>query len=116
MAGPTEIASSGELSGAVTLLVVGMVVVFSTLSLIAVVVLAIRAIVGREGSAPEPGPAGAPAGVDPRHLAVITAAATAALGARPRITRVVMLGREAGRPWVTEGRVVVMGSHHLHHR
>lgn len=108
--------AAGALSGAATLMVVGLVVVFTTLVVLALVIGGLvrlsRAGDGAAEAAPTPGPEAEPAnGVDKRHLVVIAAAVAAAAGPRARVHRIVMLGREAGRQWVSEGRVVVMGSH-----
>lgn len=99
------------------LMAVGLCVVFATLAVLALVVagmgrvLADRAVPVSAAPATDEPMRG---GVDPRHLVVIAAAARAAAGGPVRVHRIVMLGRQAGAPWVTEGRVVVMGSHHPH--
>ena len=108
--------ATGALSGAATLMVVGLVVVFTTLVVLAMVIggLVRLSRVGERGAAAAhaPGAEAEPTdGVDKRHLVVIAAAVAAAAGPRARVHRIVMLGREAGRQWVSEGRVVVMGSH-----
>lgn len=119
------LASSGVeagLGGAATLMVVGLVVVFTTLVVLAISIsLLVRFGRESEPAMADAGEAEAPSaeeflsgGIDRRHLVVISAAVAASVGPRARVHRVVMLGREAGAPWVTEGRIVLMGSHRLH--
>jgi Na+-transporting methylmalonyl-CoA/oxaloacetate decarboxylase gamma subunit len=112
----------GDFAGAAMLMIVGLLVVFTTLVVLAVLIGGLVRL-GREaprddggdaGAAPAAGETGQAGRVDRRHLVVIAAAVAAAAGPRARVHRVVMLGRESGRQWVTEGRVVVMGSHRLH--
>lgn len=103
-------------SAAVTLLVVGILVVFGALIVLAMVIAGLgrlatgRAVAPAKVDGPEPMD-GAAGGIDPRHVVVIAAAVAAAVRGPARVHRIVMLGREGGRPWVTEGRVIVMGSH-----
>ena len=108
--------AAGALSSAATLMVVGLLVVFTTLVVLALVIVGLGRL-GRVGeeravNAPAPDSEAEPSGGgDRRHLVVISAAVAAAAGPRSRVHRIVVLGREAGRQWVSEGRVEVMGSH-----
>jgi Na+-transporting methylmalonyl-CoA/oxaloacetate decarboxylase gamma subunit len=101
---------AGGLAGAATLMAVGLLVVFVTLSVLALVIAGMRRLAPSRvaEAAPEPE---RPAGINRHHLVAISAAVAVAAGPRARVHRIVMLGREAGRQWVSEGRVVVMGSH-----
>lgn len=115
-----EVGGSGsDFAGALVLSVVGITVVFATLVVLALVIgQIVRLFSGRDDG--EPAVLSAvddvdnDASIDPRHRVVIAAAVAAALGKRSRVHRVVMLGNRSGRQWVTEGRVVVMGSHRPH--
>ncbi|GAB4547465.1 MAG: hypothetical protein Tsb0013_07220 [Phycisphaerales bacterium] len=115
---PVDTLAQSDLSGAVVLTAVGVLVVFSTLVVLALIVTALGRWLGdrqeriRDGIKPQ---SHRPEEIDPHHLTVIAAAVAAACGPGARVHRIVMLGRESGRQWVTEGRVVVMGSHRPHH-
>ena len=111
--------AESDLAGAAVLTIVGLVVVFCTLVVLALVITGIGRLLGNTGAhgalpTPAPAPARGDDTIDPHHLVVISAAVAAAAGPRARVHRIVMLGRQSGRQWVTEGRVVVMGSHRLH--
>jgi len=102
-----------DMGTALTLFVVGISVVTTTLVVLALVIGTLgRALKPRAAPAPVIAPPRAP-GIDPRHRVVISAAVAAAIRSEHRIHRIVLVGREAGRSWVTEGRVTIMGSHHL---
>lgn len=110
--------AESALSGAAVLTVVGLLVVFATLVVLALVIAGLGRWLadGAEAeTATAPAPVAPHDGIDPHHLVVISAAVAAAVGPHARVHKIVMLGRQAGRQWVTEGRVVVMGSHRLHH-
>ncbi len=115
-----EVGGSGsDFAGALVLSVVGISVVFATLVVLALVIgQIVRLFSGRDDGKPAVLSAvddvDNDASIDPRHRVVIAAAVAAALGQRSRVHRVVMLGNRSGRQWVTEGRVVVMGSHRPH--
>lgn len=120
---------NARLGEALTLMGVGMAVVFSALVLLWIVIaltdrLADWHLTRRQPATAEtaPGdqePSGAMADTDhdPHLIAVLTAAATAALGTPTRVKRVHFLGRE-DQGWAQEGRRLVMTSHqpHLHKR
>lgn len=104
--------TSSPLLQGITLLVVGMGVVFVVLVTLA---LLIRAINVQPRSTPVPAAAAesgaSSGGVPPEHLAVIAAAAHAAAGSRARVSSVVFLGHGGQRDWVAGGRATIMGSH-----
>jgi sodium pump decarboxylase gamma subunit len=108
-----------DLADALVLSVVGIGVVFVALVVLALVIGRLVRLLADRGGAEVPSADGAAAPVgdgalDRRHLVVIAAAVAAAVGPRSRMHRIVMLGNRSGDPWVTEGRVVVMGSHRPH--
>ena len=105
---PTQIAQG------ITLLVVGMGVVFAVLVLLALLITVLN-------TQPKPEPAAAPVShpdsasasnaIPPEHLVASAAASQAALGPRARVSRGVFLGHSGQRDWVAGGRATVMGSH-----
>jgi sodium pump decarboxylase gamma subunit len=112
---------------ALTLMGVGMAVVFTALLLLWLVIAIVDRATHRTeqtktktdgGVAASGSPSDAsPSTDDPQLIAVLTAAATAALGQRVRLRRVHFLGDE-DPSWSREGRRLVMTSHrpHLHKR
>ena len=97
------------LASAVTLMVVGIGVVFVALFLVMVIIIGLRRLSARPVDAGPP--VAAPrSGVDPEHLVVIAAAAAMAVGRPARVRRVVMLGH-ASNVWGVEGRATIMHSH-----
>ncbi len=133
---PVDTATPNGLNGAVVLLIVGMGVVFVSLALLMVLVRTLRALADAQriaspdavlaSTAADP-PSGAPAAVavtpdalDPRLVAVLTAAATAALGQRVHIAGIspapsaVRVGRYAnpdGAAWRRQGTRDLMTGH-----
>lgn len=104
------------------LMAVGMVVVFAALSLIlTAIVLMFRFLGGQETpkaveSEPESreqAPAPPEKHIDSHLVAILTAAATAALGARVRVYRVGFIGEESLRDhsWVQQARSELHMSH-----
>ena len=110
------------MSDGLILMAVGMIVVFSALSLLLTsIVLMFRFLAEKETpktveSKPE---AGGEAALPPEKLidghliAILTAAATAALGARVRVYRVGFIGEESQRDhsWVQQARSELHTSH-----
>jgi sodium pump decarboxylase gamma subunit len=123
---------TARVNEALTLMAVGMLVVFGALILLWIAIFLIDRLSERLTPTPQPAQAPKPAptppsqpkatpepsaGQDPKLIAVLTAAATAALGQRVRLRRVHFLGHD-DQSWAREGRRVVMTSHspHLHKR
>lgn len=108
----------GNLTEGLALMVVGMLVVFLSLTVLAGVVLGIQRLLRPPAPAPmpaaEPAPApAAPDGIDPHHLVTIAAAVATVVGRPHRLRHVVPVGQH-GDGWVTEGRVSIMTSHRPH--
>lgn len=114
------LASYGGIQTGLLLMVVGMGVVFGAL----LVLMAVVALMGRLlADQPTPAPATAPAPqpakpasdqlADARLIAVLTAAATAALGRRAAIHGVRLVTRR-DRAWAQQGRRSIMTSHRPH--
>jgi len=101
-------------ASAVSLMIIGMLVVFVSLSVIGLLI----ALSNRVFADRKPGPGGAetPETAQRELIAVLTAAATAALRRPVRVHRVRMLGLTGREPWVTEGRVGIMTSHRIRKR
>lgn len=113
---PAAAIAGGGVGSGVTLMIVGMGVVFTALTVILLVITLLNRVL-RERS--EPAVAAAPikpdAGPAPETVAVLAAAATAATGKLIRVRRITMLGA-SGRgsdraAWVAGGRASLMGSH-----
>ncbi|WP_428387582.1 OadG family transporter subunit [Mucisphaera sp.] len=121
---PMMLAESGGLQTGLLLMMVGMTVVFGSLVVLLSVVQLVKALLSDK---PEPvlaeKPSVAPtpvavAAVDPpveglvdgALLAVLTAAATAALGTRARVRGVRLIARR-DRAWSQQGRRSIMTSH-----
>ncbi|MEM7621622.1 MAG: OadG family protein [Planctomycetota bacterium] len=121
MLGATPQATATNLSQGLTLMIVGMAVVFVALLLLWAVITAVHAL----GSTRDAGnqtrstpqsitPASGPPAHDlvtPRLVAVLAAAATVAASGPVRLTRVTPLRRGSADPWSRSGRRGVMGSH-----
>lgn len=131
---PTGSAAADPPSGfahGLTLMVVGMAIVFVSLALLGAIVRILGAAMPGERAREAPAPqkpareatTGEPAApVEPpativsaspvgaELVAVLAAAASVALGARVRVKRVIEL-REDVRPWISGGRAEVMQSH-----
>jgi sodium pump decarboxylase gamma subunit len=120
-----EAVMSDRIAQSLTLMGVGMAVVFTALMLLWLAILIMDRLTDRAVPAEQPpqpkapvSEASPPSGQhDPQLLAVLTAAATAAMGQRVKLRRVHFVG-EAHDDWTREGRRVVMTSHrpHLHRR
>jgi sodium pump decarboxylase gamma subunit len=117
---PTMLAmQDGNLTEGFALMVVGMLVVFLSLTVLAGVVLGIGRLLQPPAPAPMPAastPAPIPAaseGIDPHHLVAIAAAVAVVVDRPHRLRHVVPVGHH-GDGWVTEGRVSIMTSHRPH--
>ncbi|MEO1129705.1 MAG: OadG family protein [Planctomycetota bacterium] len=109
----SEVATSTS-SNAVALMIVGMLVVFTSLSVIGLLIaLASRLLRPSTVVEPVAEAALASADVDTERVAVLTAAATAALRRPVRVHRVRMLGLTNREQWVAEGRAGIMTSHRV---
>jgi len=109
-----------RLSEGLTLMGVGMGVVFAALLLLWVMIIIVDRLTGSATPQPEDergGPGVEPGGGDhdPQLIAVLTAAATAAVGRRVQLREAYFVG-EADHTWAKEGRRQVMRSHHPHRR
>lgn len=99
-------------------MIVGMLVVFVGLTFMAVLLVALKRVLVQDPdqsvSEQNANRENASGEINPHHLVVISAAVAAAVRGPVRVHKVILMGREAGRPWVTEGRVTIMGSHRPH--
>lgn len=107
-------------SGGVTLAIVGMIIVFCGLSVIALIIMGINRLLAEKAPDPIPvksvTPTPASEGITPEIIAVLTAAATAAMQTKVRIRHITVMGQRGGQAWVAGGRMSVMGSHKPHLR
>ena len=107
--------ATGDVERGLSLMIVGMSVVFVSLVAIGLVIAGVsRLFASRRAAAPsaEASRPKAPAEeIDPRTIAILAAAATAVVNKPVRIHRVVMLGHQSNEPWVTGGRATLLGSH-----
>lgn len=110
-------------SGLVTL--VGMGIVYLSLLIIGEIMGIVGKLMSRE-PAPDPAivpvpapvvavaPTPAHAGIDPRTLAILTAAAVAAVGGRPiHVRRITFLNQNTISAWADMGKVAIHTSHNL---
>jgi Na+-transporting methylmalonyl-CoA/oxaloacetate decarboxylase gamma subunit len=101
-------------TNAFALMIVGMLVVFTSLSVIGLLIALInRLLDSSEAAKPVVEAAPASAKTDTELVAMLTAAATAALRRPVRVHRVRMLGLTSRQHWVAEGRAGVMTSHRV---
>ncbi len=108
---------------ALTLMVVGMTVVFCGLITIALLITLANWLFAPPALAPAKAPAPAAkapspaaahdASLPPALIAVLTAAATAALGRPARVTWAQPYSRQGQRSWVHAGRQALMTSHRV---
>jgi len=117
------LAGSGTLSDAVFLALVGVAVVFCALALTWAAVTAVTRLLAAPADDTGPPVAAAgdrppPAGesIDPRIVAVLTAAATVAVGAPIRLRCVRRFHRDPNSAWMAHGRVLVHSSHRFQKR
>lgn len=118
---PPQAADESGTLQMILLALVGMLVVFLALSLIG----GIMKLLGRylsqdvdeaaaeEAAAPATATAGVPTGIEPRTLAVLTAAACAAAGRPVRVRRVTFINENTVSGWKEAGRQAVQSSHNL---
>ena len=110
------------MSEGLILMAVGMVVVFAALSLILTAIMLMFRFLGdketprtieSEAEVGEEAPAPPEKQIDSHLIAILTAAATAALGARVRVYRVGFIGEESLRDhsWVQQARSELHMSH-----
>ena len=117
------LAEASWVTEGITLMVVGMGVVFSSLVLLLIVIKTLNTGLAEKPKAvvasttPAPAPASEPAakttdGIEPEVLAVISAAVAAVVGGSHRIRRVdVLTGQHTGSNWARHGRRAIMTSH-----
>lgn len=122
--------STSKLEG-LSLMIVGMAVVFIALVLVGQALVLIRRFGEQAADQAEKTPAAstarpkaatptrAPAstgGIDPRTLAVLTAAAAAVVGGAVRIRRVQFLRGIRSESWASSGRAMIHNSHNIQQR
>jgi sodium pump decarboxylase gamma subunit len=115
--------SNGDIGQGVMLMFMGMGLVFIALAILMVILMIMRATIGSEAaaSAPAPAPAAATAppppaadsGIDPKILAVLTAAAIAVVRAPIRLKSVTFIRHDGGKDWASHGRAAIHTSHRL---
>jgi len=112
---PLLLAEEASIGDGLALMVVGMFVVFLSLTILLGVIVTISRLTAEK---PAPKAAAQPAPVieggevdDPALIAVIAAAATAAMNKPIRIQRVSFLGQAQGQAWSQQGRRSIMTSH-----
>ncbi len=111
------------MSEGLILMAVGMVLVFSALTLLLSAIVLLFRIFERKKAPPAEAASGKPAGEEPDQppeqeidgqlIAILTAAATAALGARVRVYRVGFIGEKwsTDHAWVQHARGELRASH-----
>lgn len=105
----------------ILLSLVGMLVVFTALGLIGGIMSLLGRLLAKEvveeavdpAVAPATETADVPAGLDPRTLAVLSAAAYAAVGRPVRLRRITFINENTVSGWKEAGRTAVQSSHNL---
>lgn len=113
--------TNGDISQGVMLMFMGMGLVFIALAILMVILMIMRATIGSEAPAPAPAPTAATAppppvadsGIDPKILAVLTAAAIAVVRAPIRLKSVTFIRHDGGKDWASHGRAAIHTSHRL---
>ena len=134
---PITLASSSSIPQGLALTIVGMAVVFVSLTIIAIIVSTIRKALDKDQPNPTSTPANSPTpqpatpaasptntsapqpapppttspAIPPHHIAVIAAAVAATTHRPHRLRRIVLLGRTSDDPWVAGGRLTLLASH-----
>jgi Na+-transporting methylmalonyl-CoA/oxaloacetate decarboxylase gamma subunit len=111
------------LSGGIQLTIIGMLVVFTALALILALLTTLKYFTNTGGApsgAPTPSPSpkavnfsNDPHEIDPRTMAILTAAVAVVVGQSARIRAVRVVRNTVGREWSGMGRSAVQATHHF---